>query len=155
MQWSKILTWIPLILSIIDFALAAPVVVQNRGVGISGVGASKDGTATSPLRRDPSTNALPTARSLDSGHWQEQEPRQHDLVSRAGPGGPPEPGEPSNPPIDPFAGPPSPTLRLDPGSTSRLPTSPVPTEGIDPLNPWPSSLHGNTDSNPPPYQDQD
>ena len=87
-------------LSIIDLALAAPVVVQNRGVGISGVGASKDGTSTPPLRRDPLTNALPTARPLDSGHWQELEPRQHDLMSRAGPGWPPEPGEPSNPPID-------------------------------------------------------
>ena len=142
-------------LSIIDSMLAAPVVVQKREVGISGVDdASEDGTATSPLRRDPSTNALPTPISLDSGHWQEQEPRKHDLMSRTGSDGSPESGEPSNPPIDLSTDPSSPTLR-GPGSTSRLPTSPVPTGETDPLNLWPSSLHGNTDLNPPPYQDQD
>ena len=38
-------------------------------------------------------------------------------------------------------------------STSRLPTSQAPTEETDPLNPGPSSPHGNTDLNPSPYQD--
>jgi len=137
MRWYKIVARIFLMLSIIDFALAAPVVVQKH----SGVDAAKDGKTTSPLRWDPSTNALPTSRSSDSGHWQEQEPGQDDLRSRTDSSGSPEPGEPPNSPI---ANPPSPSpsLRLGPGSTSRLPTSQAPTDKTDSLNPRPSSLHG-------------
>ena len=139
-------------LSIINFVLAAPVpvVVQNREVGVSGVDAAKDDTATSPLRRGPSesTNALPSPRSSDLGYWQEQEPR-HDLRSRtdSDSSGSGEPGEPSNPPIDPLANPPRPTLLPGSASTSRLPTSQAPAEEIDPLNPGSS---GNTDLNTSP-----
>ena len=144
MRWYKILAQIFLMLSIIDFALTAPVVVQKH----SGVDAAKDGKTTYSLW-DPSTNALPTPRSSDSGHWKEQEPRQHDLRSRTDSSGSPEPGEPSNSPIaNPPSPSPSPSLRLDPGSTSRLPTSQAPTDEPDPLNLGPSSLHGNTYLNP-------
>jgi hypothetical protein len=75
--------------SVIDFALAAPVVAQKHEVRVNAVDAANDGTATLALRRDPSdkwlanaadrTNALPIPRSSDSGHRREQpeEPRQH------------------------------------------------------------------------------
>jgi hypothetical protein len=75
MGWYKILAPILLMLSVIDFALAAPVVVQEHQV--------------SPPRPDPwpanaadRTNVPPISRSSDSGHWREQEPRQHNLKSR-------------------------------------------------------------------------
>jgi hypothetical protein len=81
-------------LSIIDIALAAPVVVQEHEVRVSVVDAAKDGTAMSPLRWDPSdkwlanaadrTNAPSIPRSSDSGHWREQEPRQHNPSSPQG-----------------------------------------------------------------------
>jgi hypothetical protein len=121
-------------LSVIEFAaLAAPVVVQEHEVRVSVVGAAKDGTATSPLRRDPSdkwlanaadrTNAPPIPRSSDSGYRGAQEPRQHN---------PDNPAPPiAKPPLDlnvdpipsprvgPLAGPsPGPTT----SSTSQEPT---------------------------------
>jgi hypothetical protein len=83
MRWYKILARILLMLSVIDFTLAAPVVVQEHEVRIS-VDTAKDGTATLPLRRDPSDKWLANAadptnapRSSDSGHWRGQEPKQH------------------------------------------------------------------------------
>jgi hypothetical protein len=54
MQRYKILTGILLMLSVIDFAFAAPVVVQEREVRVSVVDATNDGTARSTLRRDQS-----------------------------------------------------------------------------------------------------
>jgi hypothetical protein len=120
-------------LSVIDFALAAPVVVQEHGVHVSVVNAAKDGAATSPLRRDPSdkwlasaadrTNPPPIPRSSDSGHWREQEPRQHNPRPRTYSKDSPEPSNPA-PPIDPYANnPPNPSPAPGPGSTSPPPTS--------------------------------
>jgi len=51
--------------------------------------------------------------------------------------------------------PPRPPTGNAPWSTSRLPTSQAPTDKPDPLNLGSSSLHGDTDSNPSPYQGQD
>ncbi len=93
------------------------------------------GTATSPLRRDPSdkwlanaadrANAPPIPRLSDSGHssWREQELRQHNPRPRTDSDDSPEPSHPA-PPIDPYANnPPSPSPAPGPGSTSPLPTS--------------------------------
>ena len=168
MRWYKILAQILLILSVIGFAPAAPVVVQEHDVRVSGVDAANDETAPSRLRRDPwqanssaadRTNAplIPrsSARSSDSGHWREQqEPRQHKPRSRTNSNYPPEPSNPA-PPIDLTDDtPPSPSLPpARPGSTSPSLTSQAPTVEPDPLNPS-SSPHGNTDLNPSPYQGQ-
>ena len=158
MRSYKILARTFLAISIINFALAAPVAVKKYEVRVKGVDVAKDGTTTSPPRRDSSTNALPTPRSSDPGYWQEQERRQLDLASRTDSDGSPEPGEPSKQPIDLFPNPPSPSLRLGPGSTSQSPTDQAPTDKPDPLNQAPSSLHGNTDLtylNSSLYQGQD
>jgi hypothetical protein len=53
MRWYKIFVRIVLMLSVIDFALAAPVAVQKHEVRVSVVDAAMDGTATLPLRRYP------------------------------------------------------------------------------------------------------
>jgi len=131
MRWYRILTRIVPILSVVDFALAAPVVVREHEVRVSVVGAAKDGTAPSIpdkwlANATGRTNAPPIPRSSDSVHWreQEQEPRQYD---------PYNPQSPS-PPADPAS-----------GSTSPSPTSQAPTFEADPLNP--PSPHGNTDLN--------
>jgi hypothetical protein len=139
-----------LILSVIDFALAAPMVVQEHEVRVSAVDAANDGAAMSLLRWDPSdkwpanaadrTNAPLIPRSSDSGHHreQEQESRQHDPRSPTDSTGSPEPSNPA-PPIDLHAdNPPSPPPGPGPGSTSPLPTRQAPTNE-------PSSPHGNTD----------
>jgi hypothetical protein len=170
MQWYKILARILLMLCVTDFALAAPVTVQGHEVRVRVVDAVKpvqDETATSPLRRGPSdkwlmnaaglTNA-PIPRSSDSGHWRDQEPRQHDSRSRTESNGSPEPSNPP-PPIDlndnysPSPSPPhidsnanhpaSPSLRPGSGPTSPIPTSQTPPDEPGPLNP--SSPHGNAD----------
>ena len=169
MKWYKILAQILLISSVVDFVLAAPVVVQEHKVRISVVDAAKDGTDTSPLRRrrgrDPSgkwpanaadrTNAPPIPRSSDSGHWREHEPRQHNPRPRTESKGSPEPSNPA-PSIDLYAnnppGPSSSPPPPEPGSASPLPLSQAPTDEPDPLNP--SSLHGNTDLNSSHYQGQ-
>ena len=150
--------------SVINFALAAPVVVQEHGVRVSEMDVAKDGTATSPpsLRRDlldkwlenaaDWTNGLPIPRSSDSGHWQEEEPMQHNLRSRTDSNGSPEPSNPA-PPMDPHANGPSPSPPLGPGSTSHLPKS-SPTGEPYQLNTGTSTPHGNTDSISSPYQGQ-
>ena len=145
MRWYKILAQILLLLFVIDFALAAPVVLQEREIRISVVDITKGGTATSPLRWDPlnkwlasadRTNAPPTPRSSDQGHWRGWEARQHNPTDS---NGPPEPLNRA-PLIDlnTLYSSPSP-----PGSTSPLPTSQAPTGEPTPLNP--SSPHGNTE----------
>jgi hypothetical protein len=105
MRRYKILARILLMFSVIDFALAAPVAVQKHEVRVSMVDTVKDGTATSPLRRDLSdknaadrTNALPPIpRSSDSGHWREQEPRQYNPRPRTDSNDSPEPSNPAPP----------------------------------------------------------
>jgi hypothetical protein len=146
MRWYKILARIFLLLSVIDFALAAPVVLQEHEVRVSVVDAAKGGTATSPLRRDTSnkwlanaadrTNAPLIPRSSESGHWREQEPRQPNPRSRTDSKGSPEPSNPA-PPIDLYANNPrSPSPPPGPGSTSPSPSSRAPTaDEPDPLNP--------------------
>ena len=146
MQQCKILASILLMLSGIDFALAAPVFVQERGVRVSVVDAANDGTAL-PLRRDQSdkwpanaadrTNAPPIPRS---GYWREQVPRQH------------KPSNPAELPIDLDANyPPSPSY--PPGfEPTHLPTIQAPTDEPNPLNPL--SPHGNTYSSPSFYNGQ-
>ncbi len=52
MRQYKLLARILLMLSVIDFARTAPVVVQEHEVGVSVMDAAIDGTAASPLRRD-------------------------------------------------------------------------------------------------------
>ncbi|KAF8502018.1 hypothetical protein F5888DRAFT_1800527 [Russula emetica] len=128
-------------LSVIDFALAAPVVVQEHEVRVSVVDAAKDGTATSPLRWYPSdkwpanaadrTNTPPILGSSNSGHWREQQPRQHNPRSRTDSNGSPEPSNPA-PPID--SSPPP-----GPGSNPPSPPGQAPTDEPDLLNP--SSPH--------------
>ena len=113
MRWYKILARILLMFSIIDFALAAPVVVQERGVRVSVVDPVKDETVTSALRRDPSdkwpanaadwTNEPPIPRSLDS------RPGQHNPRQR-GSNGSPAPSNPA-PSIDSYGNNP---LRVSP-----------------------------------------
>jgi hypothetical protein len=139
-------------LSIFNFALAAPVVVQEHEMHVSVVDAAKDRTATSSLRRDPSdkwlanaadrTNPPPILRSSDSGHWREQEPGQRNPRSRGDSNGSPEPSNPA-PPINLYANNYNPRPPPGPGSTSSSPMSQVPTDESDPLNPL--SPHGNTD----------
>jgi hypothetical protein len=138
-------------LSVIDFALAAPVATQEHEVRVSVGGAANDGAAMSPpLRPDPSdkwpanaadrTNAPPIPRSSDSGHHGEQESRQHNPRSPTNSNGSPEPSNPNPaPPID-ANNPPSPSPPPGPqaGSTSPLPASQASTNE-------PSSPHGNTD----------
>ena len=165
-------------LSVIDFAFAAPVVVQKRELRVSVVDAANDGAAMA-LRRGESgkwpTNAADRTnanapRSSDSGYWRKHVPRQHHDTprSRTNSNGLPEPSNPS-PPIDlnnrpppspslpPVFDPPSPSTppgfgptspSVPPGfeSTSRLPTSQVPKDGLDPFSP--SFPHGNTHLRP-------
>ena len=165
MQWYRILARILLMLSVIDFALAAPVLVQEHEVRVSVVDAAKDGIATSPLRWNPSDKWLanaadrtiappvPIPRSLDSVNWQEQEPRRYNPRPRTDSQGSPEPSSPASPidPIDLYINtPPSPPL--SPGSISPLPSSQAHTDEPDPLKP--SLPHGNTGLNPSPFQDQ-
>ena len=139
MRWYKILAWILLMPSVIDFALAAPVVAQKHEIRASAVDAVKDGTATPPRRHDPSdnwtadaayqTNALPVPRSSGSDHGWEQKRRQH-----------------TGPAVDQSQSPPP-----GPGSTtSPSLTSQAPTDRPDSLNP--STRSGNTDLNHPLYQ---
>jgi hypothetical protein len=66
MQWYKKLAQILLLLSVIDFALAAPVVAQEHEMRVSVVDAAIDGTNAPPI---------PIPRSSDSGHWREHNPR--------------------------------------------------------------------------------
>ena len=153
MRWYKRLARILLILSVIDFTLAAPVVVQNRALHVSG---ADDRTDTSPLRRDPSgkwlanavdrTNALPIPRSWDSGHWLEQEPRQHNPTEGSGGSKPPPLWDLNNLPLPSPTGQP-PTNQLPTGEpstsqpstsqhpTSKPPTSQPPTDEPHPLDP--------------------
>jgi hypothetical protein len=166
MRRYKILARILLMLSVIDMALAAPVIVQKHEVRVGMVDTVKDGTATSesPLRRDRSdkwllanaadrTNAPPSIpRSSDSGHWREQEPRQYNPRPRTDSNDSPEPSNPA-PPIDPYTNNPlSASPPPGPGSASPSPMSQVPTDESNPLNP--PSPHGNTDLNFFSYQGQ-
>jgi hypothetical protein len=166
MRWYKTLARVLLMLSVIDFALAAPVAVREHEVRVSVVDAAKDGIATSPLRQDPSdkwlanaadrANAPPTLRSPDSGHWREQEPRQNNLRTVIDSDGLPE-AEPLKPApsIDLNANPPEDqSPRPPPGLGSTFPslTSQAPTVEHDPLNPEPSAPHSNTGLSPSPYQ---
>ena len=149
MQWYNILARILLMLSVIDFALAAPVVVREHD------SMADNGIAVSPLRPDPSwsanavdqINAPPIPRSSDLGDWWEQEPGYHNPRSRTDSIGSPEPSNPANnpPSLSPPAG---------PGSTPPLPTSQAPTDETDPLKLNPSSPHGNADLNLSLYQGQ-
>jgi hypothetical protein len=153
MRWYKILARILLMLSVIDFALAAPVVIQEHEVRVNVVDAAKDGTAPSdkwPTNAADRTNTPMIPESSNSGHWRQQKPRQHNPRSPMDSNGSPEPSNPA-PPIDINANyvqssspPPG------PGPTSPSPTSQAPTDEPDLLNP--SSPHGNTDLNPSPYQ---
>jgi len=127
------------VLSVIEFALAAPVVVQEHEVRVSVV------PANAAVDR---TNAPPIRRLLDSpGHWREQEPRQHHDNPRWGTDSSGSP-EPSNIDLD-ANNPPTPSLSPPPGpgSTSLSPASHWQAwiDELDPLNP--SSPHGNTDIN--------
>ena len=155
-------------LSVINFALAAPIVIQKPEVRVGELGAAKDGTATSPLslRRDPLdkwpanaaladwTNGLPIPRMSDSGHWHE-EPRHHNLRSQTDSNGSPEPSNPAPLMDPPHANDPlSPSPPLGPGSTSQLPKSHSPTGEPDRLNP-PSSPDGNEDLNRSPFDNSD
>ena len=114
---------------------------------------------TSPVRRDPSikwpanaadrTNAVPPAipRSPDSGHWLEQEPRQHN------------PSTNSNDPLEGRGGSEllpnwDPNNLPFPSPTRQPPTSEPPTDEPHPLNPSSPLTHGNTDLNPSYYQAQ-
>jgi len=151
MRWYKILAQILLMLPVIDFALAAPVVVQEHEVRVSVVDAAKDGTAPLPPQRDLSykrlANAQPIPRSSDSGHWREQ--RQYSLRLRTDSIGSLEPANPASPIGLHANNPPSLSPPPGPGSTS---TSQAPTDKPDPLNP--SSPHGNTYLTPSLYQGQ-
>lgn len=145
-------------LSVIDFGLAVPVVVQQHEARVSMVGADKDGTAsTSPLQRDLSdkwlanamddqTNAPPIPRPSDSGHWREWEPRQHNPSLRTDSNDSPEPSNPRPAPLntdlnadllDPNANSPSPSPqpRSGSGPSSPSPTNQAPTNEPDPLSP--------------------
>ena len=166
MRWYKRLARILLILSVIDFMLAAPVVVQKRKVHVSGV----------DDRTDPSgkwwlANAAdPIPRSWDSGHWLEQEPRQHNPIDLNDPpedsGGqhnpidlndsPEDSGGPKPlplwdlntlPPPSPTGQPPENQLPMgEPStskpSTSKPPTSQPPTDDSEPHPLNPSSTNG-------------
>jgi hypothetical protein len=140
MRWYKILVQILLIPSVIDFALAAPVVVQEHEVRVSVVGAANDRTATSSLRRDPSNkwpaNApdAPPTPILRSSDWRES--RQHNLRSRTDSIGSPELSNSAS------------LYANNPPTTSPSPTNQAPTDEPD------SSPHGNTDLNPSPYEGQ-
>jgi hypothetical protein len=125
-------------LSVIDVAPTAPVLVQEHEMRVSVVDAAKDGTATLPLRRDPSdkwlanaadrtnTPPIPISSSSDSGHWWEQDLRQHNPRPRR-------------------------DLNDSPGpSTSPSPTSQAPTDEPNLLNP--PSPNGNAYLNLSPYQ---
>jgi hypothetical protein len=135
MRWYKIPAWILLMLSVIDFALAAPVVAQKHEVRASAEDAAKDGT-------------LPVPRSSGSGHRREQEPRQHNPGSPIDSNGSPKPSNPASsidlnagPAVDQSQSPPP-----GPGSTtSPSLTSQAPTDKPDSLNP--STRRGNTDLN--------
>ncbi|KAI0272018.1 hypothetical protein BGY98DRAFT_180955 [Russula aff. rugulosa BPL654] len=130
MQRYKILTGILLMLSVIDFAFAAPVVVQEREVRVSVVDAANDGTARSPLRRDQS----------DSGYWRKQVPRYN-------PGSRTDSNDPSNaaPPIE-LNDPPTPDVPPGFESASLLSTNQAPTDSNRPskLAP-PIDLYANHD----------
>ena len=148
-------------LSVINFALAAPVVVQKREMHVSEAVDSR--TDSSPLRRDSlgkwlanaadRTNALPIPRS-SSGPWLELEPRQHyPIDSPEGSGGSkplplwdlnylPLPSPTGQPPTNQLpTGEPS----TSEPSTSKPPTSKPPTDEPHSLNP--SSTSGNIDLN--------
>ena len=151
-------------LSVINFALTAPVAVREHEVRVSVVDAAKHRTATSPLRRDPSdnwpvnmvdrTNAPPILRLPDSGYWREQEPTQNNPRSLIDLNGLPESSKPA-PSIDRNADPTedqSPSPPPSPGRTPRSPTSQARTDEPDLSNPGSSSPPGNTDLNPSLHQ---
>lgn len=123
MRWYKTLAQILLILSVIDFALAAPVVVQEHEARVSVVDVAKDGTATSPLRRDPAadrTNARPIPR--------EQEPRQHNKRMPP-PGSTPPPESTPPPPISQATYKPDPLNPPSPYSNTDSNVSPYQGQG--------------------------
>jgi hypothetical protein len=142
-------------LSVIDFAFAAPVVVQEREVRVSVVDAANDGTARSTLRRDQSgkwpanvadrTDAPLIPRLSDSGYWRKQVPRYN-------PGSRTDSNDPSNPapPIE-LNDPPTPDVPPGFESASLLSTNQAPTDSNRPskLAP-PIDLYANHD---PPTQD--
>jgi hypothetical protein len=155
MQWYRILAQILPILSVINFALAAPVVVQQHEVRASVVDLTNDGTTTSALRRDPSfkwpasvadqTNASPISRSSDSGILRGQEPMQHNLRSPTDSNDLPEPSNP--PPPKDLRTDNAPSPSVPPGFPASSPMGQAPSD-----EPNPSSPHGNTDFNTSPYQ---
>ena len=142
MQRYKILTGILLMLSVIDFAFAAPVVVQERDVRVSVVDATNDGTTRSPLRRDQSdkwpanaadrTGAPLIPRLSDSGYWRKQV-QKHNPESRT------DSNEPSNPapPIE-LDDPPTPDVPPGFESASFLSTNQAPTDSNRPSDIAPS-----------------
>ena len=95
MQWYKILARILLLFSVLDFALAAPVVagVREHEVRVSVMDAAKDGLANAADR-------INVPRSSDSGHWREHEPRNHDQIDSPGPSNPAPAIDSSAPPSD-------------------------------------------------------
>jgi hypothetical protein len=105
MQSYKLLARILLILSVINFALATPVVVQEH----------------EPANAADQTNAPPIPRSSDAGNW-------YNLRSRTDSIGSPEPSNPAN-------NPPSLSPPPGPGSTPSSPTSQAPTDETNTLNP--------------------
>jgi hypothetical protein len=133
-------------LSVIDFALAAPVGVQEHEVRVSVGGAAKDRIAISPLRRDPSDKWLANAADWTNAAAALPIPRSSNSDS--------DPTLPiAKPPLDLNADPiPSPPLQVGPGHTSPSLTSRSLTDEPDPLN-LPSP-HGNTYLNPSPYQSE-
>ena len=161
----KILARFILMISVIDFALAAPVVVQKRALHVSG---EDDGTDTSPLRLANAayrTNTLPIPRPSDSGHWLEQEPRQHNPIDSGSGGSKPLPLWDLNdtPPPSPTSQPPTNQLSTGEPSTSQPSTSQPPTsqpphdqgpthDSHAALSP--SSQLGDAELSPPFYQAQ-
>ena len=137
MRRYKMLARVLLVFFVVDFALAAPAVIQKPRVRVSRVDAVKDEMATSLLRRDSSGK-------WSTGHWREQESRQHNQRPRDDSNGspPPNPVLLNEPPGLPVDQPPGPASALASSSRSL-------TDEPDPLNtPWP---HGNVDSNTSPY----
>src|ERR1700733_1828899 len=121
MRWYKILARILLMLFVIDFALAAPVVAQIHEVRVSVVETAKGGTATSPLRRDPWDKWLGQMRRRPRDcQTQAIGPRQYNNPTDSN--GSPERSNPAPVDLNTRYSSPSPP----PGSTSPLPTSQAP-----------------------------
>ena len=113
MQWYKILARVLLLFSVLDFALAAPVVasVREHEVRVRMVDAAKDGLADA--------GDWINAPGSFSGHWREHEPRQHDPTDPTDSPGPSNPA----PAVDPHAPPPDISPKVLPESSLEKPPS--------------------------------